>query len=148
MNSQFSKRVSDIIVYSKEEANRLRNDYIGPEHLLLGIIREGEGKAVGILQSLYVDLQEVKETLETVLRRESVTENYSEDITFNEKASKILKMSMLEARLLKTIEADTEHILLAIMRNGEIVATVPTETLMPHFMAMLDDHIAEYSKNH
>ncbi len=119
MNSQFSKRVSDIIVYSKEEANRLRNDYIGPEHLLLGIIREGEGKAVGILQSLYVDLQEVKETLETVLRRESVTENYSEDITFNEKASKILKMSMLEARLLKTIEADTEHILLAIMRNGE-----------------------------
>ena len=119
MNNQFSKRVTDIIVYSKEEANRLRNDYIGPEHLLLGIIREGEGKAVGVLQSLYVDLQEVKETLEAVLRGESVTENYSEDITFNEKASKILKMSMLEARLLKTTEADTEHILLAIMRNGE-----------------------------
>ena len=119
MNNQFSKRVTDIIVYSKEEANRLRNDYIGPEHLLLGIIREGEGKAVGVLQSLYVDLQEVKETLEAVLRGESVTENYSEDITFNEKASIILKMSMLEARLLKTTEADTEHILLAIMRNGE-----------------------------
>ena len=119
MNNQFSKRVTDIIVYSKEEANRLRNDYIGPEHLLLGIIREGEGKAVGVLQSLYVDLQEVKETLEAVLRGESVTENYSEDITFNEKASKILKMSMLEARLIKTTEADTEHILLAIMRNGE-----------------------------
>ena len=83
MNNQFTKRVTDIIAYSKEEANRLRNTYIGPEHLLLGILREGEGKAVGLLQSLYIDLQEIKSGLEVMLREESVTEGYSEDITFN-----------------------------------------------------------------
>ena len=54
MNNQFTKRVSDIITYSKEEAGRLENDYIGPEHLLLGILREGEGKAIELLLSLYV----------------------------------------------------------------------------------------------
>ena len=95
MNNQFTKRVTDIIAYSKEEANRLRNTYIGPEHLLLGILREGEGKAVGLLQSLYIDLQEIKSGLEVMLREESVTEGYSEDITFNENASRILKMSLL-----------------------------------------------------
>ena len=68
MNSQFTQRVSDIILYSKEEANRLRNNYIGPEHLLLGIIRDGEGKAIDILKSLYVDLKEIKRELEDLLR--------------------------------------------------------------------------------
>lgn len=56
MNNQFTQRVSDIIMYSKEEANRLRNSYIGPEHLLLGLIREGEGKAIEILFNLQIKL--------------------------------------------------------------------------------------------
>lgn len=60
MNNPFSQRISDVIQFSKEEANRLRNNYIGPEHLLLGLIREGEGKAVQILKDLYVDLEMVK----------------------------------------------------------------------------------------
>ena len=59
MNNQFTQRVSDIITYSKEEANRLRNSYIGPEHLLLGLIREGEGKAIEILLNLNINLQEI-----------------------------------------------------------------------------------------
>lgn len=118
MNSQFTQRVSDVIQYSKEEANRLRNSYIGPEHLLLGLIREGEGKAIQILQSLYVDLKKVKKALEDVLRESSDTTGiYIEEITFNDKASKILRMSILEARLLKSPLTDTEHMLLAIMRE-------------------------------
>lgn len=120
MNNPFSQRISDVIQFSKEEANRLRNNYIGPEHLLLGLIREGEGKAVQILKDLYVDLGMVKKTLENDLRSSAVTpENYSEDITFDEKASKILKMSILESRILKSPATDTEHMLLAIMRENQ-----------------------------
>mgnify|MGYP002303829115 CR=1 FL=1 len=120
MNNPFSQRISDVIQFSKEEANRLRNNYIGPEHLLLGLIREGEGKAVQILKDLYVDLEMVKKTLENDLRSSAVTpENYSEDITFDEKASKILKMSILESRILKSPGTDTEHMLLAIMRENQ-----------------------------
>lgn len=120
MNNPFSQRISDVIQFSKEEANRLRNNYIGPEHLLLGLIREGEGKAVQILKDLYVDLEIVKKTLENDLRSSAVTpENYSEDITFDEKASKILKMSILESRILKSPATDTEHMLLAIMRENQ-----------------------------
>lgn len=120
MNNPFSQRISDVIQFSKEEANRLRNNYIGPEHLLLGLIREGGGKAVQILKDLYVDLEMVKKTLENDLRSSAVTpENYSEDITFDEKASKILKMSILESRILKSPATDTEHMLLAIMRENQ-----------------------------
>lgn len=120
MNNPFSQRISDVIQFSKEEANRLRNNYIGPEHLLLGLIREGEGKAIQILKDLYVDLETVKKTLENDLRSSAVTpENYSEDITFDEKASKILKMSILESRILKSPATDTEHMLLAIMRENQ-----------------------------
>lgn len=71
MNNQFTQRVSDIIQYSKEEACRLHNSKIGPEHLLLGIIRNGEGKAIDILRSLYVDLAQVKERLEDLLKKEA-----------------------------------------------------------------------------
>ena len=138
MNNQFTKRVTDIIAYSKEEANRLRNTYIGPEHLLLGILREGEGKAVGLLQSLYIDLQEIKSGLEVMLREESVTEGYFEDITFNENASRILKMSLLEARLLKANMADSEHMLLAIMREGKNRAAEILETKNVSYQKLID----------
>ena len=120
MNNPFSQRISDVIQFGKEEANRLRNNYIGPEHLLLGIIREGEGKAVQILESLYVDLKQVKKEIEEELRLAAeASDNYSEEITFNEKASKILKMSILESRMLKSPTTDTEHMLLAIMRENQ-----------------------------
>lgn len=68
MNNQFSQRVSDIITYSKEEANRLRNRYIGPEHLLLGMLRDGGGKAIEILMKLDIDLKQVKKRIENFLR--------------------------------------------------------------------------------
>ncbi len=118
MDSQFTQRVSDIILYGKEEANRLRNGYVGPEHLLLGMIREGENKAIEVLESLYVDVKKIKYDLESVLRQESSPEEgYDENITFNDKATRILKDSILEAKLMQSPAADVQHILLAIMRE-------------------------------
>ena len=117
MNNQFTQRVSDIIMYSKEEANRLRNSYIGPEHLLLGLIREGEGKAIEILFNLQINLQDIKNQLETIVKNNVENDTtYDENISFNEKASKVLKLCILEAKLLRNIAADSEHILLAIMK--------------------------------
>ncbi len=117
MNNQFTQRVSDIIMYSKEEANRLRNSYIGPEHLLLGLIREGEGKAIEILFNLQINLQNIKNQLETIVKNNVENDTtYDENISFNDKASKVLKLCILEAKLLRNIAADSEHILLAIMK--------------------------------
>ncbi len=117
MNNQFTQRVSDIIMYSKEEANRLRNSYIGPEHLLLGLIREGEGKAIEILFNLQINLQDIKNQLEAIVKNNAENDTtYDENISFNEKASKVLKLCILEAKLLRNIAADSEHILLAIMK--------------------------------
>ena len=117
MNNQFTQRVSDIIMYSKEEANRLRNSYIGPEHLLLGLIREGEGKAIEILFNLQINLQDIKNQLETIVKNNVENDTtYDENISFNDKASKVLKLCILEAKLLRNIAADSEHILLAIMK--------------------------------
>ena len=136
MNNQFTKRVSDIIVYSKEEAGRLESNYIGPEHLLLGLLREGEGKAIDLLHALYVDLRKVKTDIEFQVREQSEnTTTIQEDINFNEKASKILKMSMLEARLLKADMTDTEHLLLAIMRDNQNMAA-----------KVLEEHEVTYQK--
>ena len=117
MNNQFSQRVSDIIVYSKEEANRLRSRHIGPEHLLLGLLRDGEGKAIEILFNLQINLQDIKNQLEAIVKNNAENDTtYDENISFNEKASKVLKLCILEAKLLRNIAADSEHILLAIMK--------------------------------
>ena len=119
MSNEFTQQVSDIVVYGKEEANRLMNDHIEPEHLLLGIIRDGECKAAEILKSFFLDLKAIKGELETQLRKVSITENYSQDISFSEKASKILMLSVLEAKLANDEKVDTPHILLAMMREKE-----------------------------
>lgn len=119
MSNEFTQQVSDIVVYGKEEANRLQNDHIEPEHLLLGILRDGECKAAEILKSFYLDLKGIKNELEIQLREKSIQENYSQDITFSEEASKILTLSKLEAKLMNNEKVDTPHILLAIMRDNQ-----------------------------
>ena len=119
MSNEFTQQVSDIVVYGKEEANRLQNDHIEPEHLLLGILRDGECKAAEILKSFYLDLKGIKNELETQLREKSILENYSQDISFSEEASNILTLSKLEARLMNDEKVDTPHILLAIMRDNQ-----------------------------
>lgn len=119
MSNEFTQQVSDIVVYGKEEANRLQNDHIEPEHLLLGVLRDGECKAAEILKSFYLDLKGIKNELEIQLREKSIQENYSQDITFSEEASKILTLSKLEAKLMNNEKVDTPHILLAIMRDNQ-----------------------------
>ena len=136
MNNQFTPRVSDIINYSKEEANRLCNSYIGPEHLLLGILREGEGKAIEVLFNLQIDLKQLKVEMENRLR--DMPEDASlhpEDISFNEVASRILKLCILEARQMKCEAVDSEHILLAIMRQKNNKAS-----------QLLEEHEVTYNK--
>lgn len=129
MNNQFSQKVSDILVYSKEEANRLRNNYIGPEHLLLGLIRDGEGKAIEMLSRLNIDLIEIKRRIESVLKvYQDEMLLPDADIPLSNEAARILKMCILEARLLKKEVADSEHILLAILKDkNNLAATVLSE---------------------
>lgn len=128
MNNQFSQRVSDIITYSKEEANRLKNNYIGPEHLLLGMLRDGGGKAIEILHELDVDLDRVKKRLEGFLKEFEDEDLLPDaDVPLSSMAAKILKMCILEARLLKSNVADTEHVLLAILKDGNSLAATVLE---------------------
>ena len=118
MNNPFTHRVSDIINYSKEEAIRLRNSYIGPEHLLLGILREGEGKAIEVLFNLQIDLKQLKSEIESRLPAFQNSELPNEkELNFNDVASRILKLCILESKQMKCEAVDSEHILLAIMRQ-------------------------------
>ncbi len=136
MNNQFTPRVSDIITYSKEEAIRLKNSYIGPEHLLLGLLREGEGKAIEVLFNLQIDLKQLKIEIENKLN--DVQDNdlpFNENINFNDVASRILKLCILEARQMKCEAVDSEHILLAIMRQKNNKASL-----------LLEEHEVTYEK--
>lgn len=139
MNNQFSQRVSDIITYSKEEANRLRNRYIGPEHLLLGMLRDGGGKAMEILMKLDIDLKRVKYRLESFLKdAEDDTLLPDADVPLSPMTAKILKMCMLEARILKSATADTEHILLAILKDGDNLAATVLEENLVNYQSVFD----------
>ncbi|MBO4806853.1 MAG: ATP-dependent Clp protease ATP-binding subunit [Paludibacteraceae bacterium] len=122
MNKEFSQRVKDVLTYSKEEAERLGNNYIGPEHLLLGIIRDGEGPAIEALQALNVDFAYIKNYIETRVREDNDT-LVGQDIPLTSQTEKILKMICLEARALHSEVMDTDHLLLAIMKNNVNLAT-------------------------
>lgn len=123
MNNQFSQKVSDIIVYSKEEANRLRSSYIGPEHLLLGLLRDGEGKAIEILSKLKTNLTDIKQQIETVLKQNADEMLLPDaEIPLSNGSAKVLKLCILEARVMKSSVADTEHVLLAILKDNDNLA--------------------------
>lgn len=130
MENQFSQRVSDIITYSKEEANRLKSRAIGPEHLLLALLRQGNGKAIDVLDRLGVDRKKLKQRIEHYLEIQADHSLEADaDIPLSPVASRILKICMLEARLLKSPSVDTEHILLAILKDGDnLAASVLEET--------------------
>ena len=116
MNSQFSPKLSIVLAYSREEALRLQNSFIGPEHLLLGIIRDGDGRAIDVLKALSVDLQRVKRDLELNLRDQWTSVNQDE-VNLNEEASRLLRLSTLEARLYRSDQVYTEHVLLAMLKE-------------------------------
>ncbi|HKL88611.1 MAG TPA: ATP-dependent Clp protease ATP-binding subunit [Salinibacter sp.] len=121
MEGNFSNRVRDVISYSREEAIRLGHDYIGTEHLLLGIIREGEGIAVKILRNLGCDLLELKESVEDTVRSTGDSASVG-NIPLTKQAEKVLKITYLEAKLYKSDVIGTEHLLLSLLRDDENIA--------------------------
>ncbi len=122
MEGNFSDRVSNVIRLSREEALRLGHDYIGTEHLLLGIIREGDGMAVKILRNLGVDLFKLKKSIEDSLRATSGTLTIG-NIPLTKNAEKVLKITYLEAKLYKSTLIGTEHLLMSLLRDEDNIST-------------------------
>ncbi len=118
MDSQFSPRIKDVLTYSREEAIRLGNEQIGPEHIFLGILRDGEGIAIDILTNLGVNLTEIKEAVEDILRTESEIDPQA-SIQLLKSAEKALKLVYLEARAFSSTTINTGHLLLAILKDKD-----------------------------
>lgn len=126
MENNFSQRVRKIMTYSREEAGRLQSNSLAPEHLMLGILRNGEGLAIQALRDFGIDLDDLKTSIDSnILNQQEVYPN--SEIVLNKSTEKILKMSILEARLTKSKETDSEHLLLAILKDGESVAALKLE---------------------
>ena len=124
MDAKFSPQVREVIGYSREEALRLGHDHIGIEHILLGLIREGEGNAVKVLHRLNVDLEALRKTVEAGMEPASAIRPPDKDkITLVKQAEKMLKITFLEAKLFRSPEIDTEHLLLSILKDQDNLAT-------------------------
>ena len=123
MDAKFSPRVKDVITYSREEALRLGHNYIGVEHLLLGIIREGEGTAIRILEGLNVDLPRLRKMVEGSISPNTAQTGNPGNIPLVKQAEKILKITYLEAKTFKSPVIGTEHLLLSILKDENNVAT-------------------------
>lgn len=124
MDSNFSPKVKEIISYSREEALRLGNDFIGTEHLLLGLIRDGEGLAVKVLQTMQVDLFDLRKELEMAIRDKGNKPLANiNSLPLTKQAEKVIRITVLEAKALKSPTVETEHLMLSILKNKENVAT-------------------------
>jgi len=123
MEAKFSPRVKDVISFSREEALRLGNDFIGVEHLLLGMIREGDGKAIKILLEFQLDLKQIRSEIEMGLTRSASIKNANlTNIPLVKQAEKVLKITYLEAKLFKSQMIGTEHLLLSILKEEDSAA--------------------------
>ncbi len=124
MEAKFSNRVKEVISLSREEALRLGHDYIGTEHLLLGMIREGEGVAVALLKKLGVELDELRDTIEQATQS-TATHNVKNlaNIPLTRQSEKVLKITYLEAKIFKSQLIGTEHLILSILRDEDNLAT-------------------------
>ena len=118
MTSQFSPKVSEILAYSREEAARLASRSVGPEHLLLGIMRIKDGPVNNVFRRLDIDLASVKTALESRVREDEIGMPINtNELVLNEKASNILKLAVLEARIQRTTRVEEQHLLLAILHD-------------------------------
>ena len=118
MTSQFSPKVSEILAYSREEAARLASQSVAPEHLLLGLLRMKEGPVMNVFQRLGIDLQHLKTELEDRVRQDEIgMPIFTQQLVLNEKASNILKLAVLEARIQHTTRVEEQHLLLAILHD-------------------------------
>jgi len=132
MDDNFSPRVKDVISFSKEEALRLGHDYIGTEHLMLGILRDGGGKAISILTAIDVDLDNLRkkvEILNPALLDNTRLENTKRNLHLTRQAERALKTTFLEAKLFQSDLIDTIHLLLCILRNENDPTTKLLERL-------------------
>jgi ATP-dependent Clp protease ATP-binding subunit ClpC len=123
MEAKFSQRVKEVLSFSREEALRLGNNYIGLEHLLLGILREGEGLAVKIMKYFGMDLAEVKKTIENAVANPEKTILNTENISLVRQAERALKITYLEAKMFNSELIGTEHLLLSILRDEDNFVT-------------------------
>ena len=153
MDDNFSSRVKDVITYSKEEAIRLGHDFIGTEHLLLGILRDGGGKAIKILNSLDIDLDFLRKKIE-ILSPPNPIMNYEENLRKNlhltRQAERALKTTFLEAKLFQGNSINTAHLLLCILRNENDPTTKLLEKLNLSYDIVKDqfkDQISETKDN-
>ena len=121
MQDKFTERVRKVMYLAREEAGRLQHDYIGTEHLLLGLIREGEGIAANVLTNLGLDLEVISQTVESMVAAPGSTLTLGE-IPFTPKAKRVLELAIEEARQLGHNYVGTEHLLLGLIREGEGVA--------------------------
>jgi ATP-dependent Clp protease ATP-binding subunit ClpC len=121
MFNRFTERARKVIVYAKEEARRFNHDYIGTEHLLLGLIREGEGVAAAVLQKLGLDLETIRLEVEKLVQAGPATQVVG-DIPFTPRSKKALELSAEEARALGHNYIGTEHLLLGLVKEGEGMA--------------------------
>ena len=118
MTTQFSPKLSEILAYSREEAARLASRSVGPEHLLLGILRTKEGPVIDLFKRLDLNLQAVKTELEQRVREDEIgTPIHTTDLVLNEKANNVLKLAVLEARIQRATKIDEQHLLLAILHD-------------------------------
>lgn len=125
MEAKFSQRVKDVISFSREEALRLGNDFIGVEHLLLGLIREGDGKAIAVLHEFHLDLKMIRKEVEQNLAKSAATAIGKQNLTnipLVKQAERVLKLTYLEAKLYKSPMIGTEHLLLSILKNEDSAA--------------------------
>ena len=122
MNRQYSQKLSDILEYSREEAGRLRCDSIGPEHLLLALLRDGNNMATTLLSKLQTNLQGIKLEIENDIERTNTFNDTIHSLDLNAAANKVMRLCLLEARVLKRPTADAEHLLLALLKDGHNMA--------------------------
>lgn len=124
MDNNFSTQVKEIISFSREEALRLGNDFIGTEHLLLGLIREGDNTGVKILKSFNVDLYELRKEIELAVK-DKTGKNIANinSLPLTKQAEKVIRVTVLEAKALKSPTVETEHLMLSILKNKENIAT-------------------------
>lgn len=149
MDDNFSPRVKDVITYSKEEALRLGHDFIGTEHLMLGLLRDGSGKAISILSALEIDLEYLRRKVEILSPANPIHDlepNHKKNLHLTRQAERALKTTFLEAKLFQSTSINTAHLLLCILRNENDPTTkllhklqVDYETVKDQFKFMLND---------
>jgi ATP-dependent Clp protease ATP-binding subunit ClpC len=123
MEAKFSPRVKDVITYSREEALRLGHDFIGIEHLMLGMIRDGEGVGIRLLKNLNIDPQDLRKNIEHSLSPGTRKSNNLANIPLVKQAEKTLKLTYLEAKTFKSVQIGTEHLLLCILKDDDNVVS-------------------------